>query len=163
MSQSVLYINSIVFGTLLRAADEIGLPPMLLARQTAKVLAVQLAGIQKQMGIKPHKTFEEFIEFFKNQMKDTPEMADPEKTEITLDGNTINERIVNCLYLSNMSQYAKTLGYQTCPICVSAVLMMASLNAQGICGEFTDFKTETKGDTCFIKLEIREKTPALEK
>lgn len=163
MSQPVLYINSLVFGTLLRAADEIGIPPMLLARQTAKVLAVQLAGINKQMGLKPTTTFEEFVKTFKNNLKNIPEMADPERTEVILDGNTVNERIVNCLYLSNMAQYAKDLGYQTCPICVSAVLMMGSFSATGICDEFTDFEVETKGDTCFIKLEIREKTPAMEK
>jgi hypothetical protein len=166
MSQEVLYINAMIFGTLLRAADEIGIQPMLLARQTAKIMAVQLAGIRKQVGATSAKTseLEELIESAKNNIKLIPGLADPEKTEIILDKdkNVINERIVNCLYLSNLAQYAKNLGYQTCPICVSAVLMMGVINAQGNY-EFTDFKVETKGDTCFIKLELREKTPALEK
>jgi hypothetical protein len=60
------FYNAIVFGTLLSAADKIGLKPILLGRQASQILKPIIKNIAKTaIGKDPPKNIEEFLEDIK--------------------------------------------------------------------------------------------------
>jgi hypothetical protein len=152
MPQINSFYNAIIFGTLLSAADKIGLKPMLLVRQASKILKPLMGTLSQQInGKDPPSNMEELIESMKEVTK-TGGLAEPDKVEMTFSGNCLSMKGTDCMYL-DMCEYGKSIGYDACPVCVMGVVIMSTIGALGF-GEVADFKVENSGKTCFAKMVI---------
>jgi hypothetical protein len=150
MPQINSFYNALIFGTLLSAADKIGLKPMLLGRQASKILKPLIGTLtQKTVGKDSPSNMEELIENLKKIAK-TGGLAEPDKLEINFSGNCLSVKGTDCMYL-DMCEYGKSIGYDACPVCVMAVVLMSIIGALGF-GEVLDLKTENSGRTCFSKM-----------
>ena len=146
------FYNAMVFGTLLSAADKIGLKPMLLGRQASKILKPVIETLaQKTVGKDPPSNVEELIENIKEVAK-TGGLLDPSKFEANSSGNCLITKGTDCMYL-DMAEYGKSIGYDACPVCVMGVLLMSTISALGF-GEVVNFKVENSGKTCTNKFVI---------
>jgi len=152
LSELNSFYNAVIFGTLLCAADKIGVKPMLLGRQAATILKPLLETLAKQaLGKKPPSNMEELLTYFK-EMGKTGGTSDPEKSETSFSENCLHSKVVNCMYLK-MAEYGKSIGYTSCPLCATGILAMSLISALGF-GEVSDFKVETSGNTCVTKMLI---------
>ena len=146
--------HSLIFGTLMSALDNMGISPVLIARQTARILTPIIKDISKQaIGQAPSSNMETFIE----QVKASVELGglgDPKTFEINFSENVLSSKLSDCMYL-NIANFAKSLGYDACPICSMSVTTMGTLSALGF-GEVVDFKVECDGKTCLSKLIIEK-------
>ncbi|MGQ9721089.1 MAG: hypothetical protein ACUVXA_07180 [Candidatus Jordarchaeum sp.] len=154
MSEMKDFFNAIVYCNVFIAADKMGVTPVLLGRQGATVLAPVIDGLFKQIvGSDPPKTMGEFIKNIEKLGKDTglyqiEIIADPSE-------NAHKEKITNCIW-TEMAKYAKTLGYNACPLCGIAVTIMGGIHALGL-GEVNRFEAENNENVCILKLEMQQK------
>ncbi len=144
--------NAIILGMLLSAADKMGINPVLLGRQTSRLLAPLLDGIFKQyIGRGPSSNPEQLLEDIKTIVK-AGEISDPEGLELEYSENRFNMKVIECMYL-DMANYGKTLGYNACPMCIAGVFFMGLVNSLGI-GEVLDFTVENKENSCTLKIIV---------
>ncbi len=57
-------------------------------------------------------------------------------------GNNFEWKITNCMY-QELADYGKSLGYNTCPICISALIASGLIGAMGL-GEVGNINVEKK-------------------
>ena len=146
------FYGAIFFGTLLSALDKMGLNPQLISRQASGELSQLFDGPAKQvLGAKRPSTVEELMA----QMRKLKTSGTSEKSENSYSNGVINMKFVNCMYLS-LNGYGKSNGYKSCPMCVQALLLSASLRALNM-GEVKDVQLENNENTCVLKLKLTEK------
>lgn len=154
MSEMKDFFNAIVYCNVFSAAEKMGVTPVLLGRQAAKVLAPVIDGLFKQIvGSEPPKTMDEFVKNIVKVGKDTglyqiEIIPDPSE-------NVHKEKITNCIW-TEMAKYAKTLGYSACPLCGIAVTIMGGIQALGL-GEVNRFEAENNENVCILKIEMQPK------
>jgi len=146
------FYNAIVFGTLLSAADKIGLKPMLLGRQASRILKPLIRDLAKlTIGKDLPSNIEELIEDLKIIVKNGG-ISDLEKLEMKFSENCLIVKSTDCMYI-DMAEYGKSIGYGACPLCVLGIVVMSLIEALGF-GYVADFKAETNGKNCVYKMII---------
>nr|MDO8082884.1 hypothetical protein [Candidatus Freyarchaeota archaeon] len=147
--------NAIILGILLSAAEKIGINPVLIGRQTSRLLAPLLDSLFKRfIGKTLSLNNGNLLEDIKKIVK-TGEISDPEKLELTFSGNCVTLKLADCMYL-DMANYGKTLGHDCCPMCIAGVFMTGVLSSLDT-GEVLNFKVENKENNCIVKFAILEK------
>ncbi len=147
--------NAIILGMLLSAADKMGINPVLLGRQTSRLLAPMLDDLFEQfIGKSLSSNDSEFLEDIKKIVK-IGEISDPEKLELEISANCFTLKLADCMYL-DMANYGKTLGHDSCPMCIAGVFMTGLISSLGI-GEVLNFEAQNKENNCIVKLTIIEK------
>lgn len=146
------FYNAIIFGTLLSAADKIGLKPVLLGRQASRILKPLIGNLaQMTVGKDPPSNMEELIEDLKTIVK-TGGLSEPENLEMSFSENCLTSKSTDCIYI-DMAKYGKSIGYEACPVCVMGIVVMSLISALDF-GEVVNFKAESDGNTCVYKLVI---------
>lgn len=147
--------NAIILGILLSAADKMGINPVLLGRQTSRLLAPMLDSIfQKFTGKTLSMNGEGFLEDIKRIVK-IGDISDPEKLELEIVDSCFTLKLVDCMYL-DMAKYGKIIGYESCPMCIAGVFMIGLFSSLNI-GDVLNFKVENKDNSCIVKLVVIEK------
>ena len=106
------FYNAFFFGTLLSALEKMGINPMLITRQTAKILGPQAELLAKDLtGDKDSPaTMDELAKLLEQTIQDT-KCAD--QVEGKFSGNSFSMKITNCMY-QELADYGKSLGYNNC-------------------------------------------------
>ncbi|WXG39645.1 MAG: hypothetical protein WED07_02225 [Candidatus Freyarchaeum deiterrae] len=152
MPQINSFYNAVIFGTLLSAADKIGMKPMILGRQASKILKPLIGTLaQKAIGKDPPSNMEELIEAIKEIAKNSG-LTESNNLEMNFSGNCLSVKGTDCMY-SEMAEYGKSIGYDACPVCVTGVVLMSIIGALGF-GEVIDLKIENSGKTCLSKMVL---------
>jgi hypothetical protein len=147
--------NAIILGILFSAAEKIGITPVLLGRQTSRLLAPLLDDLFKQfIGKTLSLNNGDLLRDIKKIVQ-AGEISDPEKLELSVSGNCVTLKLADCMYL-DMANYGKTLGHDCCPMCIAGVFMTGVFSSLNV-GDVLDFKVENKENNCIVKLTILEK------
>ncbi|MEM2146141.1 MAG: hypothetical protein QW279_12320 [Candidatus Jordarchaeaceae archaeon] len=134
----------LIYGTLLRSLDRMGIKPNLISRHAAGVLSQLFDGPAKQVLDKKNlSTVEEL-------MAQIEKLKTSKISENSYSGNTINKKVIGCMYLP-LNNTGKSMGYKACPMCIQALLIASSLKALNL-GEVKDIQVENNEDTCQLKI-----------
>nr|MDO8079413.1 hypothetical protein [Candidatus Freyarchaeota archaeon] len=148
------FFTGLVYGTILSSADKIGIRPMLLGRQSSKILGPMIGSLAQQfIGKEPPKNMQEFLKVLETIGKDTGVLG--KEFELSYLQNKFSLKIKECLWLE-MAKYGKTLGYNACPLCGVAVMAMGILEAMNL-SQVVGMDVENKDGKCQIKLGTEEK------
>ncbi|MGQ9722358.1 MAG: hypothetical protein ACUVXA_13665 [Candidatus Jordarchaeum sp.] len=154
MSEFKDFLTGLVFGTILRSADNMGVKPTLLGRQSAAVLGPIINDLaQKFIGKEAPKTREELLTDIETMGKVSGVLG--KEFEITHTQNTINIKVVECPWVE-MGKYGKTIGYKACPLCGIIVLLMGALEAQNI-SRVVNISAVNNDTVCELGLEEEQK------
>jgi hypothetical protein len=141
--------NSIIYFAMMSAMDRIGIDPGLFARQTATAISPIMKTVAGTLGLKLPESLQDYAslqgEF--DQMDDIPES---ERTKVAFHDGTVTLKIHNCALL-DVSNYAETVGYKRCPVCLISAVNIGLLKALRL-AETKDFKVEKNGAECTITL-----------
>ncbi|MEM3564264.1 MAG: hypothetical protein QXR19_13595 [Candidatus Jordarchaeaceae archaeon] len=130
MSDTVNLFYGFVFGTILSAADKMGINPMLLGRQSSKILGPMVENLAQQfLGMAPPKTMEELVKDLEIVGKNFGVFG--KEFECSYSGNNLSMKIVQCPWLE-MCKYGKSIGYRACPLCATSVMLMGTIEATNI-------------------------------
>lgn len=152
---ALAYSTSLIFGTILSAADKIGINPMILGRQASKILAPILGELSAQLQVnKIPSNLGELVKEIENVSK---KFSSPLGMEVEVDfsGNCYTHRVTNCAYLG-MAKFGKSVGYKACPLCGVMIILMGGLSALGTV-EILDAKVENDEKICIIKILLEQK------
>ncbi|MEM3587537.1 MAG: hypothetical protein QXO71_09475 [Candidatus Jordarchaeaceae archaeon] len=140
---------ALMYGTLLRALESVGLNPMLITRNASQVLSKMFDGPAKQvLGIQHPSTLEELI-------TKLGALKTSGKYEVSHAEGVINLKLVDCMYLP-LNNYGKSIGYKSCPMCAQSLLISGSIKALNL-GEVKDIQVENNGNICQLKITLSEK------
>ncbi|MBS7249683.1 MAG: hypothetical protein KIH08_03690 [Candidatus Freyarchaeota archaeon] len=129
MSDTVNLFYGFVFGTILSAADKMGINPTLLGRQSSKILGPMLENLAQQfLGMAPPKTIEEFMKDLEIVGKN---FVFGKEFQLSYSGNNLSMKLVQCPWLE-MCKYGKSIGYKACPLCATSVMLMGAIEATNI-------------------------------
>lgn len=149
------FIDALILSTVMSSLDKMGLNPMLVARQGARIIAPTIgAGLQQTVGSHMPTSLEDHCKVSEDCFK-AGQTADPDKTKVSCSDNVITMKVVDCAYLT-MADFGKSLGYEACPICVQAFMESALTTAVKI-AETESFQVEHSADTCIVKIKLIEK------
>nr|MDO8079417.1 hypothetical protein [Candidatus Freyarchaeota archaeon] len=152
---ALAYSTSLIFGTILSAADKMGIKPMLLGRQASKIIASIFGELSRQIQDKePASNLEELIKDTENITKSFSSILNV-GIEASFSDNCYTEKIIDCPYLE-MAKFGKSWGYKACPLCGIMLIMMGSISALGF-AEILDAKIENNKNTCVLKILIEQK------
>jgi len=130
MSDTVNLFYGFVFGTILSAADKMGINPMLLGRQSSKILGSMVDSLAQQfLGMAPPKTMEELLKDIEIMGKNFGVFG--KEFELSYSGNNLNIKIVRCPWLE-LCKYGKSVGYKACPLCPTSIILMGAIEATNI-------------------------------
>lgn len=130
MSDTVNLFYGFVFGTILSAADKMGINPLLLGRQSSKILGPMVENLAQQfLGMAPPKTMEEIVKDLEIVGKNFGVFG--KEFEWSYSGNNLNIKIVQCPWME-MLKYGKSIGYKACPLCATSVILMGTIEATNI-------------------------------
>ncbi|MEM3586395.1 MAG: hypothetical protein QXO71_03640 [Candidatus Jordarchaeaceae archaeon] len=147
-------LNGLALGIILSAADKIGINPILLGRQSAKLLAPMLSGLVKQfLGVPTLKNMEEFLKELEVFSKNFGVLG--KEPELNYTGNILKIKVVEC-YWKEMSKYGKSMGYKACPLCIAAMMMMSVIEGLGL-NQVLGLKSESNGAACEVELALEQK------
>lgn len=151
MSINPLY-NAICFGTLLSALDKIGVSLPIVARQTSQLLEPLMKDFLK--GLIGSNDLPKNLNEIKEVIEKLVNVGGIGETKVEVADNTLIVSGKDCMYI-DMSNFGRTLGYQTCPMCVISLMLIALVSVPKI-GVVTDTVVETKGNECSIKIKVEE-------
>lgn len=145
--------NAICVGIIFSALDKIGVSLPLVARQASELLAPNLNDLLRLIDMEPPKNLEDVKKIIRDALKYIGEAENEEEkvmVEINFSDNALSMDVVNCMYL-DMANFGKSLGYGACPMCITAVLLSALINALKA-GTTSEVKVENNGNECYIKI-----------
>nr|MDO8081395.1 hypothetical protein [Candidatus Freyarchaeota archaeon] len=146
--------NAVIFGSLLSALENMGIPTTLTSRRTAGVLKGILKVVDTVLlGRKPASTLEELPKDFMDAVVNSKFV---EKVEVSLKDNTMTGTLTNCMYLGFGKIARDLLGYKGCPICALTVVGAGTVEALEF-GQVTDMSITTEGNICHLKMKIEPK------
>ncbi len=149
-----IFNNAVIFGSLLSALENMGIPTTLTSRRTADVLKGVLKIVDRVLlGREPASTLDELPKDFTDAVKNSKFV---ENVEVTLKDNTMTGTLTGCMYLGFGKIAKDLLGYKGCPICALAVVGAGTVEALGF-GQVTDMSVTTEGKTCHLKMKIESK------
>jgi hypothetical protein len=148
------FLTGLVFGTILSSADKMGINPMLLGRQSSKVLGPMIGNLAQQtINKNPPKTMEELVKDLETFVKGSDIFG--KGFELNYSGNTFSMKINECLWLE-MCKYGKTIGYKACPLCSTMIIMMGLIEAMGI-SQVVGINVDNNEATCELKMAMEQK------
>ncbi|MFB0562355.1 MAG: hypothetical protein ACETWM_14215 [Candidatus Lokiarchaeia archaeon] len=146
--------NAVIFGSLLSALENMGIPTTLTARRAADVLKGILKLIDTVLlGKEPASTLEELPNDFMEAVKNSKFVDD---VEVKISDNTMTGTLTNCMYLGFGKIARDLLGYSGCPICALCVVGAATVEALEF-GQVTDMSIKTEGNICHLEMKIEPK------
>jgi hypothetical protein len=152
---AVALSTSLIFGTLLSAADKMGIKPMLLGRQASKILAPILNLLAKQLHVNgTPSNLKELVKDIENITKSFSSTLGME-IEVNFSGNSYTHKLTNCPYLE-MAKFGKSIGYKTCPLCGQMIILMGAFSALDSV-EVLDSKVENNENVCTVKILLEQK------
>lgn len=154
MSDTMNLFNGLVFGTILSSADKMGINPMLIGRQSAKILAPMIDGLAQQfLGLPAPKNMEELLKELEILGKNFGVLG--KEFELNYTENKIELKVVECPW-KEMSKYGKSIGYKACPLCVIEIMLMGAIEGAGL-SQIFGFNLENSEATCKIEAALEQK------
>ncbi|WXG39390.1 MAG: hypothetical protein WED07_00915 [Candidatus Freyarchaeum deiterrae] len=149
MSNIIDFFTGLVFGTILGSADKMGIKPMLLGRQSSKVLGPMIGSLAQQfIGKEPPKNMPELVRDLETLGKSTGVLG--KEFELSYSENKFSMKIKECPWLE-MAKYGKSIGYNACPLCASSIIMMGAIEGMGL-SQVIGINVENKDTICQLKL-----------
>jgi hypothetical protein len=154
MSDMMDIFNGLVFGTLLSSADKIGVNPILLGRQSAKILSPMIDGLAQQfLGMTSPKNMEELLKYLEMMGQKFGILG--KEFELNCTGNIFKLKVVECPW-KEMSKYGKSIGYKACPLCVITLMLMGAIEGVGLSQVF-GFNLDNNDSVCKIEMTLEQK------
>ncbi|MBS7287792.1 MAG: hypothetical protein KIH01_03355 [Candidatus Freyarchaeota archaeon] len=144
--------NAICFGTLLSALDKIGVSLPIVARQTSHLLEPLMKDFLK--GFIGSNDLPKNLNEVKEVIEKLVDVGGIGETKVEVADKMLTVSGKDCMYI-DMSNFSRTLGYPTCPMCVISLMLVALVSVPKI-GVVTDTIIETKGNECSIKIKVEE-------
>jgi hypothetical protein len=152
---ALAFSTSLIFGTVLSAADKMGIKPMLLGRQASKIMAPIINELSKKLqDKKAPSNLKELVEDLEIINKSLSSIMNYE-IETSFSNNCYTEKLTNCAYIE-MAKFGKSMGYNACPLCGITIILMGGISALGI-AEILDTKVENNENACTLKIFLEPK------
>lgn len=131
-----------------------GINPILLGRQSAKILAPLITSLAQQLlGMPAPKNMEELLKELEIFGKKFRVLG--KEFELNYSGNIFKTKIVECSW-KEMCKYGKSIGYKACPLCIAMIMLMSVIEAMGLSQVF-GFNLDNNDSVCEIKLTLEQK------
>ncbi|MGQ9722382.1 MAG: hypothetical protein ACUVXA_13785 [Candidatus Jordarchaeum sp.] len=146
--------NAVIFGSLLSALENMGIPTTLTARRASDVLKGILKVVDKVLlGKEPATSLEELPKDFMEAVKNSQFV---EEVDVKVSNNVMSGTLKNCIYLGFGKIATALLGYERCPICALCMVGAATVEALEF-GQVTDMNIKTNGNICHLEMKIEPK------
>ncbi len=147
-------LTGLIFGTVLKSADNMGVKPILLGCQSAKVLGPIIATLSQQfIGKAPPKDMNELMTDMETMAKVSGVLG--KEFEMSYTGNTVKMKTVECPWLE-MAKYGKSIGYKACPLCGIMILLIGAIEFVNTV-QVSDVNVDNNETVCQLTVETEQK------
>ncbi len=154
MPDVINFFTALIYGTILSAADRIGINPMLLGRQSSQILGPMIENLAQQfIGMAPPKDMEELKKDLEMFGKNTGVFG--KEYEWNNSGNCFSAKVVECPWLE-MAKYGKSIGYKACPLCGITIILLGAIEAMGL-SQVVGINVDNDETVCKLKLATERK------
>ncbi|MBS7248344.1 MAG: hypothetical protein QXN15_10730 [Candidatus Jordarchaeales archaeon] len=144
--------NAICFGTLLSALDKIGVSLPIVARQTSQLLEPLMSDYLR--GLIGSNDLPKNLHEVKEVIEKLVSVGGIGETKVEVSDNTLTVSGNDCMYI-DMARFGRSLGYNSCPLCVIALMLIALVSVPKI-GVVSDTTVTNNGNECCIKITIED-------